>query len=236
MSTLTSWSTRAINLPEHGDNPVHTDAGAIAAGFDRALVAGTTVYAYLTHPPVQAWGVDWLRQGGGELRLRKPVFDDDVVECAIVDDDATTTIAAQVDGDTRASFEVWQRCEPLPERAGSRLGDLELEISDAQIDYAVRAGDDLDLYAREGIAPPVTWTVVGNHVFLEHLVTGPWVHVRSRIAHLGLARVGDTLTITSQLVKRFDSRAGERALVDIEVKCGDAPIASIEHEAIIVLA
>lgn len=235
MSTLQPWSTRAINLPDHADNPVHTDAGAIAAGFERALVAGTTVHAYLTHPPTAAWGVDWLSSGGGQLRLRKPVFDDDLVDCTIAGDDDELTIVAEVGGHERASLVVWRHATPLPERDGEPMGEMELEITQAHIDYATRAGDDLALYATEGIAPPVTWSVIGNLVFLEHLVTGPWVHVGSRIAHLGLARLGDVLTITSRLVDRFPSRAGERALVDIEVTAGSRPIASIEHEAIIVL-
>ncbi len=45
MNTLQPWSISAVNLPDHADNLVHTDEGAIAVGFERALVAGTTVYA-----------------------------------------------------------------------------------------------------------------------------------------------------------------------------------------------
>ena len=41
----------AQNLPEHARNPIHTDEGARAAGFDRALVAGVTTYAYLANVP-----------------------------------------------------------------------------------------------------------------------------------------------------------------------------------------
>ena len=40
----------AVNLPEHADNPVHTVEGGLAAGYDGAVVAGTTVFAYLTRP------------------------------------------------------------------------------------------------------------------------------------------------------------------------------------------
>ena len=41
----TTWSVQARNLPEHASNPIHTDEGGRAAGFDAALVAGVTVYA-----------------------------------------------------------------------------------------------------------------------------------------------------------------------------------------------
>ena len=53
---LQPWTVRARNLSEHADNLIHTDAGARAAGFPAALVAGVTTYAYLTHPVVAAWG------------------------------------------------------------------------------------------------------------------------------------------------------------------------------------
>ena len=45
-----TWSVHAKNLPEHSRNAIHTDEGGKAAGFDGALVAGVTVYAYLTNP------------------------------------------------------------------------------------------------------------------------------------------------------------------------------------------
>src|SRR5680860_163226 len=67
--TPTTWVVRARNLPEHAGNPIHTDAGARAEGFPSALVAGVTTYAYLTHPLVAAWGLDWLTRGGGEVRF-----------------------------------------------------------------------------------------------------------------------------------------------------------------------
>ena len=78
-----SWTVRARNLPEHARNPIHTDAGAQAAGFPRALVAGVTTYAYLTHPVVAAWGESWLGGGAAEVRFRRPLFDGDDVRCAV---------------------------------------------------------------------------------------------------------------------------------------------------------
>ena len=76
------WSVTAQNLPEHARNPIHTDDGARAAGFPAALVAGVTTYAYLCHPVVAAWGLDWVRDGAGEVRFRSPVFAGDRVTCA----------------------------------------------------------------------------------------------------------------------------------------------------------
>ena len=232
---LQDWSTTAINLPDHADNEIHTDEGALAAGFESALVAGTTVYAYLTHVAAAAWGLDWVAGGGGELRLRRPVFDRDPVDCVVTAGDDGPVVTAQVAGDARASLDLWKSTVAPAMRDGEQLDGLDLVLSDEHIDYGVRCGDDLALYVDEGIAPPVTWVNLANSVFKQTLVTGPWIHTRSRIHHEGVGRLGDHVHIDAVLLERFDSRAGERALVDMRFYAADEPVATIEHEAIIAL-
>ena len=234
-AALAPWSVTAVNLPDHADNVIHTDAGARAAGFERALVAGTTIYAYMTHVPAAAWCLDWLKGGGGELRLRRPVFDADPVDVAIATEDNATTLTAEVAGDGRATLDLWERVDAPAMRDGEPLRPLEVAIDTAMADYGVRCGDDLTLYAEHDIAHPVTWANLANSVFIENLVTGPWIHVRSKIYHEGLAPVGSTVRVEANLLDRFESRAGERALVDMRMYADDQPVATIEHEAIIVL-
>ena len=226
---------RDSNLPDHADNAIHTDAGARAAGFDRALVAGTTVYAYMTHPAVDAWGQDWLAHGGGELRLRRPVFDEETVDCLISHEEEGPLITATVGGDARATLQLWQQVQAPTMRDGDTLKPLTVTLSDAHLDYGVRAGDDMAVYAEQQIAHPVTWANLANTVFVDNLVTGPWIHVRSKIYHQGVAKLGSEIRVESNLLDRFDSRAGERALVDMQITADDQPVATIEHEAIIVL-
>ena len=235
MPDLQPWSTTAINLPDHADNLIHTDEGARAAGFDGALVAGTTVYAYMTHPAMVAWGDAWLSGGGGELRLRRPVFDRDQVDCLIGDGEGGPVVTATVGGDVRASLALWRQVEAPAVRSGEPLGELVQVLTETHIDYGVRCGDDLTIYAERQMAHPVTWVNMANVVFRNHLVTGPWIHVRSRIFHQGLAHVGATIRVDSTLIERFDSRAGERAIVDMAFYADDRPLAIIEHEAVITL-
>jgi len=232
---LKSWSTRAINLPEHAHNPIHTDAGAQAAGYPSAIVAGVSIYAYLTHPPAEAWGSSWVQGGGGELRLKQPVLADDRVACDIEQSENVTTVVARSQGQTRATFEVWEEVAAPPMRDGDDVPALEFEITDDLASYGTRAGDDLGLYQSQNIAHPALWPNVANMVFTEHLVTGPWIHTRSRIFHQGVARAGDQLRVESSVIDRFSTRAGDRAVVDVQILANLKPVARLEHEALVSL-
>ena len=96
------WSIVARNLPEHANNSIHTDEGAKAAGFEKALVAGVTSYAYCLHPVIEHFGLDWLASGEAEVRLRSPVFDGDLVSFPLTRQDTSEREATQpsdVEGD-----------------------------------------------------------------------------------------------------------------------------------------
>lgn len=233
---LAAWSVRAINLPEHAHNVVHTDEGAREAGHERALVAGTTVYAYLTHVPAAAWGADWLRAGGGEVRFRSPVFDDDLIGCLPVDHDGQHRVEARSRGERRATFDVWLESPPVAPMRGDRLPALELGLDDELAGYGARTGDDLPLYDELGTVHPVLVTTLGNRATMASVVDGPWIHVRSHVTHQGLVRPGEIVVVESSLAKRFDSRAGERAILDVRITVDERPVAAVEHEAIIGLA
>lgn len=235
-TVLPSWSTTAVNLAEHADNPVHTDVGARAAGFEAALVAGTTTHAYLTHPAVDGWGEAWLDHGWSELRLRAPVFDGVTVDLiptagphpvieANVAGEVKATLAVALDGPNANSTPPHEPVETLP--------TFTVDLSDGIGDYGLRAGDDLDLYRSTGRAHPVVWSVLGNRVTMRHYVDGPWVHVRSEIQHVSSVLAGDEVTVRPSLLKRFDSRAGERVVIGIDARIGDRSVAHIEHESII---
>lgn len=225
-----SWSTVARNLPEHADNPVHTDEGARAAGFEAAIVAGTTVHAYLTHPVAAAWGRQWLTGGWSEVRFVAPVFDADVVDCVPIDD---SRIEARVGGSVRATLDVSLDAPVGGPPAGEPLPVMQLDLGDGLSTYGIRAGDDLDLYDATGLAHPAVWSVVGNRVTLANCVNGPWVHVRSAINHLAEVAADAELVVESTIVERSATRAGDRVIIDVRASVGDTLVAIVEHESIV---
>ena len=240
MTEPKSWTVVAQNLPEHAGNRIHTDEGAREAGFPSALVAGVTTYAYLTHPLVAAWGIDWVARGGAAVRFRAPVFAQRTIDLVPrPNDDDTYTVTAvdpTEEQNPRALIEAWRDSGAATDiRSGEAL-DTRQFVLDGEFspDYGARAGDDLALYEGSELVHPAVWPAIANRIFSTDLVRGSWIHTRSVIRHHGVARRGDTVDVTANVVDRFE-RHGERAVVDIRIGLRGRPIASVEHEAIIAL-
>jgi acyl dehydratase len=192
-----------------------------------------TVYGYLTHVPATGWGTSWVSGGGAEVRFRTPVLDGDLVECAAV---GGGLVEARVAGSPRASCAFVDAAGPLPFRSGEPLVPIEVVVDEDLLDVGLRSGDDCPIYVREGIAHPSVWPKLANRFFHQQLVSGAWIHVRSRIAHHGIARLGSTLTADANVIERFDSRAGRRAIADVAIRADGSLVATLEHEAIIEVA
>ncbi len=69
------YSLLAHNTATASANKIHDDEVARRFGFRGGLVPGVDVYAYLTHPPAAAWGLDWLERGSMRARFLQPVYD-----------------------------------------------------------------------------------------------------------------------------------------------------------------
>lgn len=238
ITDLSPWTVEAVNLPEHEDNPIHTDSGAIAAGFPGALVAGVTTYVYLTHPAGEAWGVDWARAGGAEVRFHAPVLDHDVLQCEPVQTEDGQVVEARVGGEVRATCRVWAGADegPVELRDGASLEPLRVTLDHGQLTYSTRAGDDLKMYGQGGVIHPVAWLSLANRICKQNLVRGAWIHTMSRVQHHRVAQVGSEAVLTGSVVERFHSRIGERVVLDLRVWVDGDLTASVEHQAIISMA
>ena len=118
------------------------------------------------------------------------------------------------------------------ERLRTRHIRLEGEWSD---DYGVRAGDALAIYGDLGIAHPAVWPALANHLVHTEVARGSWIHTRSLIRHHTTAPAGATVDVHGVVVGRFDTRHGERAVLDVLIEHNGSPVATIEHEAIVAL-
>jgi acyl dehydratase len=237
---LQPWSVTARNLAEHAANAIHTDPGAQAAGFPSALVAGVTTYAYLTHPLVAAWGLDWVEHGGGEVRFLAPVFAGRSIDCVPAthgDDVAVIAVDATEPRNPRATLRAVRAVgPPTVSRDGEVLPPREFVLDGRYgTDYGARAGDDLDSYGLAGVVHPAVWPALANNIFATDLVRGAWIHTRSVVRHHGLVPGGAVVTVYATVVERSERR-GQRAVADVLVAHEGRTVVTLEHEAIIDLA
>jgi acyl dehydratase len=76
-------------------NPIHGAAGAAAAGYAGALVAGVHTYGWATAAVLDAFGDRWLEDGWADVAYRRPVYDgDELVTTATVLSDRLADSAA----------------------------------------------------------------------------------------------------------------------------------------------
>jgi hypothetical protein len=69
------WTGVALNQDPGSPNKIHGDELAQQYGFKGGLVPGVTVSAYLTHPAVVTWGMEFLNRGYAHVRVISPLYD-----------------------------------------------------------------------------------------------------------------------------------------------------------------
>jgi hypothetical protein len=250
-----TWAVVARNGPAHAANPIHTDAGARAAGFPATLVAGVTVHAWLTHPVVEHWGDEWLRGGGGEVRFRQPVFDrDHVTVPAHTGEDGALVVEAVVAGDARATLVATPpatlsapallprtpRHDPFPPDAEVLTAVTDLGTIDQMIDgdwgapYAADVGDDLGRYEQGDVVHPGVWIEVAHRALTRNIALPAWVHTRSRYQFFdAILPPGIAVEVRSRVVEARVRKGRDEIRLDVQIVHNGRVVVAVDHEAII---
>jgi acyl dehydratase len=74
-----TYRVRARNTAADSENKIHDDAIAASFGFRGGLVPGVTVYAYMTVPIVERFGLEWLERGSMQVKFHQPFYDGEEV-------------------------------------------------------------------------------------------------------------------------------------------------------------
>lgn len=252
--TPTAYRVRARNLVPDSDNKIHDDDVARRFGFTGALVPGVEVFAYSTHPFVEAYGEDFLASGLIEIRFRRPIYDgDDVtVEVQTGDEFAIT----KPDGETAAIARFARtggpvdtdgyREAPLPDdpppadetslRSGPLGTIVEVATKEGCEDYLDGIGETLPLYCGEGIVHPGLLARMVNASLFRNVALGPWIHTSTRCQFLAVARVGTTLRSYATVVKTYERNGNRYVDYDALIRADDDAVAQISHTAIYQLA
>lgn len=100
--SLPLYRVRARNTSTDSDNKIHDDDIAASYGFRGGLVPGVTVYAYMTVPLVERFGLDWLARGSMQVKFHQPFYDGDevIVRCETDsgDDPIKVAVTAEKEG------------------------------------------------------------------------------------------------------------------------------------------
>jgi hypothetical protein len=214
------------------ENRVHNPEDARRFGFAGGLVPGVDVYAYLTRPVVERRGLEWLRQGGGELRLLRPVYGGDDLE---VEFDGETATATRADGEVCATLTVARDAEPVPaadfperplptrrwepSEASFKehgFGTYKETVTEEQARRHLRdVLETLSIYDAEAILHPGHLLRFANIALSANYRLGPWLHVGSRIQHLGLVRRGQEVQARARLAACFEKKAHRFIELDV---------------------
>jgi hypothetical protein len=243
----------ARNTATASSNKIHDDEVARQFGFRGGLVPGVDVYAYLTHAPVEAWGLEWLQRGTMRAQFHQPVYDGHLVE---VDPVGETELelrdGPEVCALASAAFPeehvdppdpgdwpwVEQRAEPPAASPDTLVAGTPFGIAphtfhvDRAEEYLADIGETSPLYAAEGIAHPGWILRDANYVLSGNVRLGPWIHVESSVQHFGLARDGDEVSARALVTGEWERKGHRFVELDVMHLAGDRPVARTRHTAI----
>jgi hypothetical protein len=134
---INGWHSIAFNQAPDSANEIHGDRIAKQFGFRGGLVPGVTISAYLLHPAVEAWGMDFLNRGAAHVRVGSPLYDEEPFEVEILDQ-SDESYQAEIRGpDARVSatadVSLPVAAPPPPSRRGDPLGDKAFEPPAASV-------------------------------------------------------------------------------------------------------
>jgi len=190
-----SWQAEAYNQVPESENRIHSDEIARRHGFRGGLVPGVTVTAYLCHPAVDAWGMDWLARGRVRAAVSTPLYDRKRFRVELTDASARAYDAVLTDEDgTRCATASAELPESL--RNTSEMPEL--------------LRPDGGGYANPAFSLGLTnWALVGN-VRIE-----AWLHLQTESQNYRPIPRDSELLVESAIADLFEKKGNE--FVDLDV-------------------
>jgi hypothetical protein len=254
---MRDYEVVAHNTAVESDNKIHDDEVARRFGFEGGLVPGVDVYAYLTHPPAEAWGLAWL--GGGTMRARfaRPVYEGDAVVVAVTDEQeawarlelrngagevcatAEAALSPRSDGEAAGSWpEVAQATDrppatPTSLAPGTAFGlEPHRFLDDRAGEYLDAVRETLPVYRDEGVAHPGWLLRDANYVLARNVRLGPWIHVESTAVHHRLVRDGEAVAARAVVTREWEHKGHRFVSLDVGLFADGELAVRVAHTAI----
>jgi len=251
---MRAHSLVAFNTATASANKIHDDEVARRFGFRGGLVPGVDVYAYLCHPPVEAWGLDWLRRGTMRARFHQPVYDGHRVDITPGDNGALQLHdeAGELCADGTASLpngtaptpdpadwpDVDQVDDPPPASPEVLVPGTAFGLAphgfhaDRHGEYLADVRETAAIYHDEGIAHPGWILRDANYVLSANVRLGPWIHVESIVQHHDVIHDGEEVTARALVTKEWDHKGHRFVELDVLHLGNLRPVARTTHTAI----
>jgi hypothetical protein len=257
-----AYEVLAFNTATQSDNKIHDDEVARKFGFTGGLVPGVDVYAYLTHPPAEEWGVEWLERGTMRGRFHSPVFDGERVTVDVVghdEDDAGPRVKLELRnerGDVCADGEaslpasapeapsagLWTDvpqakapppASPLSLPPGTAFGLAAHGFhADKHGAYLDDVREACPLYLDARIAHPGWLLRDANYVLSANVRLGPWIHVESVTQHHALVRDGAVVQTRALVTREWEHKGHRFVELDVAVLADGEVAHRVVHTAI----
>jgi hypothetical protein len=227
---MDTYRVCARNTAPDSENRIHDDRTAAALGFRAGLVPGVTVYGYLAVPVVERYGADWLARGGMRVRFVQPVYEGDEVVVTLSGSGVT---ASRKDGTVCAAGEIlWPDGAP-PSLALYPEEPMPATRPPASADSLAPGRILGTLYADLTATDPAALLTLSNHMLMQNVQLGPWLHAASELCNYSLAGNGDGLSVRGRVAERFERKGHQFVVLDILVVAGGARIVQhVRHTAI----
>ncbi len=248
----------ARNDAVESENKIHEDSVARQYGFSGGLVPGVTVFAYLTWPAVERWGVEWLDRGAISARFAAPVYDGETVEihCDERGDalqiearnpkgDVCATATASLPAAPAAPFSAAEFptiAAPTPDTRPPASEDILRSVplgvvertwhAEKAADYLDLVSDDLTVYRNPAVAHPGWLLRAANTVLSKSVRLGPWIHVSSECQYHGRVTDDEVVTTRARVTDVFERKGHRFVAMDVLMDVGERPVLSVRHTAI----
>ena len=234
-----SFSAYAYNPVPQSENKIHSDEVARRFGFHGGLVPGVVVSAYLMHPAVVSWGIDWLSCGRAEVVVEQPLYDGEGFD-VIVEDAGEKGYEARLlgaAGDLRARASVALPREapeaptyrgdtrissghvrPLASRAlferlqSEGLGAVRVRWPEAEITTYMKDPADMPGLLQteaEGYANPAFVLGTSNWALAANVRMSPWLHLQTEHQNFAAIPPGSELVVEQRIADLFEKKGHE---------------------------
>lgn len=243
----------AHNTATQSSNRMHDDTVAATYGFAGGLVPGVDVWAYMTRPCIDRWGIAFVERGIMDARFSAPVYDGEQVHVSLDEDGllelrgpdgtvrATGTAALVHEGDLPPPVDIdeAEAPDPVPDATpellspGTVLGTLRFTYrQEVATQYLDEIRETSPVYDHGAVGHPGTFARQANFVLSSSVRLGPWIHVGTTSWHRGVVRDGQTVETRGVVVDEREHKGHRFVDLDVEVTADRRPVWSARHTAI----